>query len=286
MACRKPFCPRHASLRIPAVFNVSIFFFCVPSEPFYRTPAQQLECANFHLQTMKSVKAPAAGCAVAVPISLCDGNWADPSDGFSGSRGHCWDGAMSSSITSTQSGSVSYAGEESDRTTSVQQLLEAQHEIHARMQAFSSESVAKRDRIVRTFASIRAVLDGVERAALVEFDSEVKSVLKQLEVEANGTEVLSQQVAAGLLASCGLNTSSECVFGEQKDRLASVKCVDVVINQQGLSSLLVDCWRLVSVESDADDQQPFQLAEAEAELVICDQVRQSLLVLTVYARLN
>ena len=150
------------------------------------------------------------------------------------------------------------------------QLVAEQASLQQWLKLFVDESAVKRGNIVTKFASMRAVLDSSERAALVAYDDEVRRVVKSVEIESESVEVLAQQLSACVLAfgngCCDVDVGSEDV----ESSVESVRSVDVALCEEGLCDLLRACWSLVHVVSDDADEQV--LAVATAEVGICDQV--------------
>jgi hypothetical protein len=149
----------------------------------------------------------------------------------------------------------------------LQQLLEKQRRIHARCQAFSEETAENRCKVAATFAVLRAVLDSSERAALAVFDEEARRVTKQLEIEEEAVEVLSQQLSARVLACCG----SPDTLSVPNESVTIPGAVDVAVCDEVLGELLKGCWSLVNACGDAGDGKTLAVAEAKGE--VCDVVR-------------
>jgi hypothetical protein len=155
--------------------------------------------------------------------------------------------------------------------SNVAQLIVKQASLGQWLKMFVEESAVRRGDIVSKFGSMRAVLDSVERAALVAYDGEVRRVVKCVELECEGVEVLSQQLSGHVLAFgdgwCG-TVDDGC---ESADSITeSVRSVDVVLCGDGLCEVLKGCWSLVRVSGeDADGQ---AMAVGKVEVRICDQV--------------
>jgi hypothetical protein len=155
----------------------------------------------------------------------------------------------------------------------ISQLIDVHRDVQRRIQEFVSTCEATRQGVVRRFRVLRETLASCERSALVAFDEEVRVQVKQLELEAEGLEVLSQQLSAK--AACGLlGDSDECLSVTDDTGTAEVviessirvRSVDVCLLDDGLKSLLSGCWELVRNESDDPDEQRLQVFHHELEV--------------------
>jgi hypothetical protein len=153
--------------------------------------------------------------------------------------------------------------------TIIQQHLDRHGDVQRRLEEFVRECAVKREAIVTKFGRLQETLSSCERAVLVAYDDEVKAVVKQLEVEAESVEVLSEQllgkIECGLLSGMG----EEELVGASVDAWESgvrVRSVDVSVWEEGLSSLMGVCWELVRSESDRSDTDEQALANSKLEL--------------------
>jgi hypothetical protein len=126
---------------------------------------------------------------------------------------------------------------------------------------FVEESAVKRDDIVAKFGRLRAVLESSERAALAAYDEAVRCMVKLAEVEAEGVEVLAQQLSAQALAFCVIG--KDC--GPWNDVL-TVGSVDIAMCGAGLEQILQECWKLVCCDS------PVQIPVVSACIELCSMV--------------
>jgi hypothetical protein len=121
----------------------------------------------------------------------------------------------------------------------------------------------KRDDIVAKFGRLRAVLESSERAALAAYDEAVRCMVKQAEVEAEGVEVLAQQLSAQALASCDADVSVDLTSGEPLESLH----VDLAVCDDTLMMLLRECWKVVASASSNKDKQALAVASKQAEIL-------------------
>jgi hypothetical protein len=162
--------------------------------------------------------------------------------------------------------------DENALSLAISRLITKQSSTLEKMKRFQEESAVKRSSVMTSFHVLREAVASCERSALVAFDEEVRVQVKQLELEAEGLEVLSQQLSAKAVCSDYSHAEVTTLDGDTAidSEVVSVRSVGVALCCDMLKSMLVDCWKLVHCCTEDSDE--FALKAASARLEICAKV--------------
>lgn len=138
----------------------------------------------------------------------------------------------------------------------LQSVMQQHETVKQRLVAFAEASKVKRGSIMESFSCLRAAVDRLERGAIVDYDACVKGTLKRLELEAEGLEVLAQQLSARVLACAPLSeveVESFNTLGHESHDPPTY--VDIAVPFDALKDALGSCFAVVTSASDEFEEQ-------------------------------